>query len=88
MPEMMDKNIEIDIPAKVRIVVERAPLYLGDSEDYEAVGTLFEDDEFEVAAVSAETGWYAVRVPRYLLWVAPEHCEAVGDETHEPQENE
>lgn len=83
MPEMADKNIEIDIPKVVKITSERAPLYLGDSEDYEAVGTLREDDTFEVAAISAETGWIAVRVPRYLLWVAPEHCEAVDENESE-----
>ena len=86
IPEIVDKNIEIDIPQKVRITAERAPLYLGDSEDYEAVGTLREGDDFEVAAVSAETGWYGVRVPRYLLWVAPEHCEPIKEEESEEAE--
>ena len=80
MVDMVDKNVGVDIPSKVRVTCDVAPLYLGDNTEYEGVGTLRNGDIAEVAGISLETGWYAVRVPRYILWVDSSLCEAVGNE--------
>lgn len=76
--DMVDKNVGVEIPSKVRITCDAAPLYLGDNDlEYTAVGTLRKGEIASVAGVSLETGWYAVRVPRYILWVDDKMCEAV-----------
>ena len=88
MVDMVEKNMGIDIPEQIRIIVDKAPVHLGDSDDYEAMGTLRENDIYDVAAISAETGWYAVRIPRYVLWVSPECCEMVKSSDEEYYEDE
>ena len=79
--DMVDKNVGVEIPTKVRITCDAAPLYLGDSDKkYSAVGAIRQGEVVSVAGVSLETGWYAVRVPRYILWVDNSMCEAVDSE--------
>lgn len=86
MVNMADKNVGVEIPSKVRVICDVAPLYLGDSDEYEGVGTLRRGDTADVAGVSLETGWYAIRVPRYILWVDSSLCEAIGNEEEETGE--
>ena len=66
-----------EIPYAVVVTSESALLYLGDSESYEAIGSLREGKVVDVAAVSIDTGWYAVRTPRYILWISDKDCEGL-----------
>lgn len=82
-----DKTMEeaegFRIPEKVRITGNTVNLRTGDSTDYPEVGTLRGGTVHEVAAVSVATGWYAVRTPRYVLWVSNKYCEPVYDDLGE-----
>lgn len=61
-----------DIPEKVRIVWDTVDVRYGDSEEYMAIGTVTKGREYPVVTISTETGWYALRIPGYILWVPPE----------------
>lgn len=64
-----------DIPEKVRIVWDSVDVRYGDSEQYMAIGTVTKGREYPVVTISTETGWYALRIPGYILWVPPESVE-------------
>lgn len=64
-----------DIPEKVRIVWDTVDVRYGDSEQYMAIGTVTKGREYPVVTISTETGWYALRIPGYILWVPPESVE-------------
>ena len=66
-----------DIPEKVRIVWDSVDVRYGDSEKYMAIGTVTKGREYPVVTISTETGWYALRIPGYILWVPPESVEPV-----------
>lgn len=70
-------GIAKEIPYAVVVTADSALLYLGDSESYEAIGSLREGKIVDVAAVSVDTGWYAVRTPRYILWISDKDCEGL-----------
>lgn len=61
-----------DIPEKVRIVLDSVDVRLGDAMDYKAMGTVTKGKVYPVVTISAETGWYALRIPGYILWVPAE----------------
>ena len=74
---IVPKPKETDIPEKVRIVWDSVDVRLGDAMDYKAMGTVTKGKEYPVVTISAETGWYALRRPGYILWVPPESVEPV-----------
>lgn len=76
---MADEDKEIRIPDRVKITGQTVNLRTGDSKDYPEIGTLKGGTVHEVAAVSIATGWYAIRTPRYILWVSNKYCEPLFD---------
>ena len=72
VPNVVPEPESTDIPEKVRIVWDTVDVRYGDSEDYMAIGTVTKGREYPVVTISAETGWYALRIPGYILWVPPE----------------
>ena len=74
---IVPKPKETDIPEKVRIVWYSVDVRLGDSNAYKAMGSVVKDKVYPVVTISTETGWYALRIPGYILWVPPESVEPV-----------
>ena len=78
--DTMNEDKGFRIPEKVRITGNTVNLRTGDSTDYPEIGTLRGGTVHEVAGVSVATGWYAVRTPRYVLWVSNKYCEPVYED--------
>ena len=86
--QLTEENVFVDIPKYVKIVSEMAPLYLGDDISYSGMGVVKEGQILDVAAMSVDTGWYAVRYDdRYLMWVDPQYCDVLNEKPEEDPES-
>lgn len=74
---IVPKPKETDIPEKVRIAWDSVDVRLGDSNAYKAMGSVAKGKVYPVVTISTETGWYALRIPGYILWVPAESVEAI-----------
>lgn len=76
----VEENVE---EGKQRVVItgNLVNVRMGDSKEYRAWGQVKKGTQFDLVAVSVETGWFAVRVgeKQLILWVSPKYAEIMEE---------